>query len=461
MKRLRIGLLVTILVAGSVLAQPGVSLAATGHLTGTLADGGQWVADVPASWNGVLLIFSHGFGPPIAQDAPDPATLDALLARGYALAGSSYDPNGSWWALQSAVHDEFETVDIMSSSVLPHRPGTVLAFGQSMGGLVSALEAQVGQGHIDGALTTCGIVAGGIDLNQYQLAAEYTLEHLLAPNASIPLVRFGSPGDGGASGGALTAIATAAQATPAGRARLALALALFNAPPMAPGMPTASPNDPDAFEAAQFASQFEGAPTIPVFIQFARFYIEESAGGNTSFTRGLNFAQLLHHSPDQAVVEALYREAGLDLGADLASLTADANIDADPASIPSLVASSVPTGTLEVPELDLHTIGDQLVPVPMENAYAATVRRAGSQMLLRQAFVDRFGHCAFTPAELVAGVQAIRRRVDTGVWGDVAQPQSLEASALGLGLGDAAFVAYQPNPISGIPGPWNVAADAR
>jgi hypothetical protein len=76
----------------------------------TLADGATWIADVPSDWNGVLLLYSHGFGPLTAADAPDPASAAALLDRGYALAGSSYDPNGSWWALQSAVRDQFQTI---------------------------------------------------------------------------------------------------------------------------------------------------------------------------------------------------------------------------------------------------------------------------------------------------------------------------------------------------------------
>ena len=58
----------------------------------------------------MLLLYSHGFGPLVAADAPDPTTPQALLDRGYALAGSSYDPNGSWWALQSAVPDQFQTI---------------------------------------------------------------------------------------------------------------------------------------------------------------------------------------------------------------------------------------------------------------------------------------------------------------------------------------------------------------
>src|SRR6266567_8377577 len=79
------------------LALPGGAAAASAapgsQVTGTLANGTTWVADFPASWNGTLLLYSHGFGPLVARDAPDPGTQAALLAAGYALAGSSYDPN--------------------------------------------------------------------------------------------------------------------------------------------------------------------------------------------------------------------------------------------------------------------------------------------------------------------------------------------------------------------------------
>src|SRR5213076_614548 len=107
-----------------------------------------------------------------------------------------------------------------------------------------------------------------------------------------------------------------------------------------------------------------------------------------------------------------------------------------------LEETSVPTGSLEVPELDLHTIHDPLVPVEMENQYAGLVRAAGSNSLLRQAYVDRFGHCAFSASELGAGVEAVAHRVTTGYWDSVAEPQKLNAFAQGLGLDASAFVQY-------------------
>jgi hypothetical protein len=435
-------------------ATAGSAAASTTHFSGVLADGATWIADVPSDWNGTLLLYSHGYGPPVAADAPSPTVRDALLSRGYALAGSSYDPSGSWWALKSAVRDQFQTIDAATATALPRKPDRVIAVGSSMGGLISALEAQQGAGRIDAALTTCGIVAGAIHLNNYQLDGEYAMSKLLAPGQPIKLVNFASMGEGAATGAALTAIAGQAQTTPQGRARLALALAFLNAPPAADGMPIPAANDPDAIEAAQFAGYFGAFPAM-IFIEAGRPSIEQSAGGNGSWTLGEDFAQLLDHSPYHDVVRALYREAGLDLKADLAALTSGANIPADPGAIASLQQTSVPTGHLEVPELDLHTIYDHLVPVEQEDTYAALVRAAGDNTLLRQAYVDRIGHCNFTPAELVAGVEAVRHRVETGRWDSVAQPQKLQEVATNLGLGAAAFIRYQPAALSGDNGPFD------
>jgi len=54
----------------------------------------------------------------------------------------------------------FQTLRAVEGTVLPATPRYVIAVGTSMGGLVSALEAQDGAGRTDGAPTTCGIVAG-------------------------------------------------------------------------------------------------------------------------------------------------------------------------------------------------------------------------------------------------------------------------------------------------------------
>ena len=121
---------------------------------------------------------------------------------------------------------------------------------------------------------------------------------------------------------------------------------------------------------------------------------------------------------------------------------------------------SDPTGRLQVPTLTMHTIGDNLVPVTGENQYGSKVARAGAGELLRQTYVSRAIHCNFTPAELVAGVLAVQQRVESGGWGSLATPEALNATAAGLGLGDSAFVAYQPGPMIGQEAPAQAPAGA-
>ena len=442
------------LLAAAMLALLGATQAwAAPTATGMLPDGGSWIADVPANWNGTLLLYSHGYGTLSPADAPDPATHDALLADGYALAGSSYDPSGSLWALGSAVRDQFETLAAVKKSVLPHRPAQVLAFVTSMGGLISALEDQQSNGRLDGALTTCGLVAGGIQLNNYQLDGEYAINKLLAGDAA-KLVNYTSQSDAVNAAVTLDAAAAQAQNTPAGQARLALAMALMDVTTWAPGQTMPGVYDYAAQEQQQYDEEFVANPVM-IFVETGRQQIELAAGGNGGWDAGVDFARLMSHSSYYAEVHALYRAAGLSLRDDLATLTQGANIRASDRAIRWLAQTSVPTGRLQVPELDLHTISDQLVPVQQENYYHRLVRRAGDADLLRQDFVMRQEHCNFTPAELLAGVQAVQHRVQTGQWDSVALPSSLEAVATGLNLGDAAFAPFWPDRLTGDNGPFN------
>ncbi|MBP8531702.1 alpha/beta hydrolase [Streptomyces sp. MK37H] len=412
---------------------------ATAHLTGTLADGATWMADVPDRWNGTLLLFSHGFGPTVAQDAPSDAVRTELLAEGYAMAGSSYDPHGSMWALKSAELDQFATLDAVTAKI--GTPRRTLAVGQSMGGLVNAQIARDGARRVDGALGLCGLVAGGTDLDNYQLDAEYTLARLLLPGQDLRLVRFGSADDAAATARKLTDAVNAAQATPQGRARITLAAAFLNLPAWAPGKDRPAPADWAGQEEQQYTWFAQG---ILSFVEGGRFAMEQSVGGNNSWNRGVDYAHLLAGSARAPQVRAQYRTAGLDLRADLASLTRGASIAADPAAVRTAQRTSSAGQGLGMPLLDVHTIADNLVPVEQERRFGDRVRTAGDGALLRQAYVERQGHCAFTTAETVAALHALEHRVITGHWDDAATPAVLQRSATALGLDGAAYAPYRP-----------------
>jgi hypothetical protein len=419
-------------VSGSSAATPPTVV----HYSGSLADGATWIADVPSDWNRVLVLYSHGFGPLNPSDAPDATTKADLLADGYALVGSSYS-GPSLWALASAKSDQFAALAAVKKKI--GQPSQTLAFGTSMGGLISAQEAQDAHGRIDGALTTCGLLGGGVNLNNYQLDGEYAIARLLAPGQHIQLVNYANSDETDHAVAQLTAAVNAAQSTASGRARIALAAALLNTPDWISGAsPPKDYLEQEKQEAAWLVQQL-------AFVIGARPSIEAAVGGNASWNVGVNYRRLIDESAFHRQIKSLYRRAGLSLTADERNLTRHADIHPDVAALKTLTRTSTVTGHLAVPELTLHTISDQLAPVSYENWYRRQVRRAGDSHLLRQAYVKAIGHCNFTSAELIGGLKVLQHRVATGHWGDTGAT-ALNRAAAATGFGSGAFIRYSPPP---------------
>ncbi|HEV2238453.1 MAG TPA: hypothetical protein VGR57_17480, partial [Ktedonobacterales bacterium] len=127
----------------------------------------------------------------------------------------------------------------------------------------------------------------------------------------------------------------------------------------------------------------------------------------------------------------LYAAAGLDLNAELDALNAAPRIAADPGAVNYLSTNIIFNGNLSgVPVLTMHTTGDGLVENQDEQSYLNAVRNAGDPQLLRQIFVHRAGHCAFTPAEMLTALNTLLARVHTGSWpAAVGSPDALNAAA--------------------------------
>ncbi|MFJ9415329.1 hypothetical protein ACIRPT_14340 [Streptomyces sp. NPDC101227] len=414
------------------------------HLTGTLGSGAAYAIDVPAAWNGTVLLFSHGYRPKgsdnPAVDAPDQATRALLLRRGYALAGSSYATTG--WAAEQAVPDQLHTLDAFTRLIGPSR--RTLAWGESYGGLVTTAIAERHADRIDGSLAMCGLVHGGVANWNNTLDPVYALKTLLAPHSGIPLTGFANQTEAKAAAAALSGTVERAQDTGTGRARIALAAALHNIPAWNdPDRPRPAPGDHTGQERAQY-------PVVRSLIAGPAFSwrqeAEARAGGNPSWNTGVNYAAMLRRSANYRQVKALYKAAGRSLRTDLRTLAKAPRTDADPAAVTYLERNVSFTGRLTKPQLDVHTIGDPLVPVQTESAYRRAVTRAGSARNLRQAYVNNAGHCTFSPGEFAASVKALDHRVHTGHWGN-SSPASLNSAArLADPASPARFLPYHPGP---------------
>ena len=131
---------------------------------------------------------------------------------------------------------------------------------------------------------------------------------------------------------------------------------------------------------------------------------------------------------------ALYKAAGLDLSTDLATLQNATQISADPSAVQYLEHNVTFDGKISIPVLTMHTTGDGLVVPENEQAYRSVVHHAGNAALLRQIFVHRAGHCAFTPAETITAARVLLHRLSTGHWtGTATNPASLNNKAAALG----------------------------
>ncbi|MGW2379918.1 alpha/beta hydrolase family protein [Streptomyces sp. NPDC001658] len=427
------------------------------HVEGRLPSGATYAMDVPASWNGTVLLFSHGYNPGPANPAangPDEATKSLLLKQGYALIGSSYATTG--WAVTEAVPDQLATLSAFTDRF--GAASRTIAWGRSYGGLVTTAIAERHPERIDGSISLCGLVHGGVANWNNTLDPVFALKTLLAPGATIPLVNLPDQKTAADAANTLTAAVDSAQSTPAGRARIALAAALHNIPGWNdPAQPRPAPTDWDAQQANQYTA-VKGLVKFPAFSW--RQEAETRAGGNMSWNTGVDHARLLGRSAVREEVTALYKKAGLSLKGDLAALNRAPRIDADPSAVRWMSATSSFTGRLTKPQLSVHTTGDALVPVQTESALKRAVTAAGRTSLLRQAYVENAGHCTFSPAEQLAAVHTLEERLTAGRWVGT-DPGSLNSRATAADpTTPTRYVSYRPAPY---PRPYDLAhpADGR
>jgi pimeloyl-ACP methyl ester carboxylesterase len=395
------------------------------HLTGTVS-GSPFVVDLPADWNGTLLLWSHGYSDP-SQPAPPPVPADPLftgwlLDHGYALAGSAF-PNLPW-ASHDAIEDQLALLDWFTANI--GKPRRTIAVGQSLGAQVTTVLAERYPHRFSAALPMCGPLAGGVAWFNGMLDVSFTLKTLLWPDQQVQVVRIANPAG---NQDLANSLLREALNTPEGQARLALANAFGDVPGWADSL---APRPADPGEQVVHQYLYDRYQLGTFLFGAARAQAESALGGNPSWNTGVDYAQQLAKSSQRDEVTELYRRAGLDLDADLTTLARAPRIGPDARALAGLAVDSTIVGLPSVPTLTLHTTGDGTTVVEAERWYGDRAAAFGRSANLRQTYVERGNHCFFTIAEQLAAITAVRSRVDSGKWGDTG-PAALNAVANSYG----------------------------
>jgi hypothetical protein len=336
-------------------------------------------AEVPANWNGSLVLWAHGFRGSGLELTVDNHPLRAyLVANGYAWAASSYSRNG--YDVKTGVQDTHDLTTFFNG--IAGRPERTYITGASMGGHVTAAAIEQYPRAYDGAMPICGVV-GDYELFDYFLDYMLAAQTLAGLDAQFPAPAnwsteivpqitstlaaawpFGLTVDGEHLK-ALTELRSGGDRPLFDAAWAAWASFLLGLPATGDGTVPGSPGV--VVDNTDAVYQFDGDPSLSPAEQEL----------NESIPR-------IAQDPQGRVARGLDNAPVVD-------------------------------GRIPVPVLTLHDLGDLFVPFLMEQVYAQRVADNGRSDLLVQRAIRGVGHCDFTAAELVEGFQDLVTWVETGV----------------------------------------------
>jgi pimeloyl-ACP methyl ester carboxylesterase len=344
---LRLLLLSLLLFACSGCAQGAPEAAGKPVIEAGTLDGASYRIDIPANWNHGLVVFYHGYAiTPVQLPAREPLApqLKQLVDRGYAVLQSAYSATG--WAVEQGSADSERLRQHFAAKY--GKPHETWALGMSMGGTLTVMALETAPGVYAGGLSLCGAIEPTDRLVQFDFALraafDYYFPDLLGPLVPVPADFL---------------------PTAAVERKIADALA----------------SKPDAAQALLRVWGVGDLRTLAPIVAFNTYEIGELQGR----THGNPFAN----------ADLIYTGSGDDfnLNKGVKRYRADA-------AAAYVARWYTPTGTLTRPLLALHDTADPLVPASGAAEYALLVRRAGHDDNFVQQFVNREGHCVFTPAEI-------------------------------------------------------------
>jgi pimeloyl-ACP methyl ester carboxylesterase len=392
---------------------------------GTLPDGTPWGMRKPSNWNGVL-INDLDFIPALNN----PRTC-YWLSKGYAVSGTNRHPQRAFQ--YDPAQETTNLMTVIDNFATAHgQPNRIVEYGHSGGGFVALGIAENYSNRIDGVVAGCAHEQ--VPLMNTMYDGWFVLQSLIAPHLQI--ANFTDLAAIPALGQAWRAALTEAQATPAGRARIALAVAIGQWPAWT-SLTKPPPNERDVVALQE--AMFDTAITVAAQPGGQSRFMSEHAGGvppamprQLSWNNTVDYERLFHRADKNyaRAVRALYKAAGVDLQTELAVLNSKPRISADPAAIAFWAAPGRTVhGTPKIPVLRFHTTGDHAVPPQIMDGYEQKMRQNhGDKRLYRTVVVEAGGHCTFSASESAAAIETLLKRVETGRWPDT-QPRDMNKLA--------------------------------
>jgi pimeloyl-ACP methyl ester carboxylesterase len=377
-------------------------------------------------WNGTLVIWSHGYraAAPVPDNPLDPTSVpaevdrsattgptqdvaDALVAKGYALAGSAFATNG--WDVREGVAADEDLYGYFKTNF--GTPKRVYIWGASLGGLITETLAEKHANWVSGVAPLCGVL-GGTNLNlDLALDVAYAVKALIYP--TMKLTGYASVDEAVAQWQA-AAKAMVVAATKADAEGIADIFAIASI--------AGAPGKTDKFDGSGITSTVSA--TVQALVEalgygtWGRYEIEQRTGGNPSQNTDVDYAARIGEQAKPLIGNQLTRIA--------AALAAGQRVTADAAARAKADTLGNPTGSIDRPTITMHTEDDPLVLVQNENVFAGRVRANAVGGQLVQLFTGPptkyakapygAGHCNFTKQELVGVIDLLDNWVRYGVY---------------------------------------------
>ena len=358
-------------------------------------DGAGYQIEVPKQWNGILVMYAHGYaGTGDALRITTPGLRAHLIEKGYAWAASSYSKN--YYDVRVGVEDTNKLALAFTRLVGEkgrklEEPKKRYIIGHSMGGHITgaaiekeAQETAANKVRYAGAVPMCGVM-GDTELFNYFTAYQFAAQKLTNISPDAPPADFAA-------------------------IKMQLRDAVFSTYP--------TMTTPAGDKVRSIVANLTGGSRPMFELGFATMQWQDAVwnvfGGdgriNGILTKPVidtrNIVYQLDDDAAQSAEEKAFNESVYRV-----SPASDAN----PIQPDGVRFIPVVNGEFDIPVLSLHTLGDLYVPFKMQQVYRQRATAKGNADRLVQRAIRGTGHCEFTLAEQITAFDDLARWEQEGV----------------------------------------------